>query len=251
VNKAQAVTYKQTVSPKIIGERVHFRRIQRGLSQTELAKMAGISRTTLQKVEAGLEVKPDTVSKLAACLRVVEWDILAPVDEWNRPYRVYTDEAPQWLVAFNLKGSSCLYPDGTPIPEVQEKERLGRLGFVSAFQNRLNCDLLTGRLRAAVVEIYGEDEKGPYKHPEEEFVYVLRGEVRVRVGEEYIDLREGQAMTFWPTELHNYGLPRPLRKDQEPPMVLMVWMTAPKPKSSSPTGKRRRKPRSAKPNQSP
>lgn len=223
---------------------MHFRRIQRGLSQAELAQLAGVSRTTIQKIESGQEIRPGTVRKLAECLRVIEWDLLAPEGEWSRPYRTYTNIEPQWLVTFNRAGSSCLYPDGTPIPEVGEKERMGRLGFVSAFMNRFSCDLPTGRLHAALAEVYGKDEKGPYRHPEEEFVYVLRGQIRVRVGQEYINLSEGQAMTFWSTELHSYGLPRPLKKDQAPPLILMVWMAAAKPDPSTPSGKRRRKSRS-------
>jgi transcriptional regulator with XRE-family HTH domain len=231
----------------LIGERVHLHRIQRSLSQIELAKLAGISRTTVQKVESGQEVRMSVLAKLAAAMRTIEWEFLAPAGEWNRPYRIYDNEDPEWLVTFNRAKSTGLYLDGTAVPDLAEKERLGRLGFVSAFNNRLNCGLPTGRLGAAVVEIYGKDEKGPYRHPEEEFVYVLRGEVRIRIGEETIDLKEGQAMTFWPTEPHLYELPRPLRKDQEPPLLLMVWMAAPKPKSSSASGKRRRKSRSVNP----
>lgn len=155
-------------------------------------------------------------------VREFEWDFTMPIADWERPYRVYAPKEEAWLVAFNTKDSPGLYPDGAPVFDENERKRLGRLGFVTAFNHRFGCDLREGRLRAALVEMYSDFQK-TFQHPEEEFVFCLRGNVRVTVGEDHIDLQPGQSVTFWCTEPHTYGLTRPLEKNEEPALLLMVW----------------------------
>jgi transcriptional regulator with XRE-family HTH domain len=50
--------------------RLREQRLKRALSQQELAKLSGISRTTIIKLEAGRDAWPQTVRKLARALRV-------------------------------------------------------------------------------------------------------------------------------------------------------------------------------------
>jgi transcriptional regulator with XRE-family HTH domain len=50
---------------------LHTERVARGLSITELADLAGISRETLSRLEAGARVPSDeTLTKIARALRV-------------------------------------------------------------------------------------------------------------------------------------------------------------------------------------
>lgn len=217
------MTDKLPVDAKIIGARVQRFRLDRQLSQEDLARGAGISRTTLQKLEAGTAVRHETLKKIAAYVREMEWDFTQSIEDWDKPYRVYAPEEHTWLVTFNTPKSTRLYEDGAPVTDAEEKNRLGRLGFVSAFSERISCDLREGKLRAAIAEIYGDAAKGPFRHPEEEFVYCIRGEVRVTVGSDEIDLQAGQAMTFWSTQSHSYSLPTPLREGDAPALILMVW----------------------------
>lgn len=219
-------TYKPPLNPKLIGARIFSRRTQKGWTQTQLATNAGISRATLQKIEVGHSVRPSVIQKIARCFEIFEWELIRPLDESDRPYRIDRGHNPTWLIAYNNAASSCLYPDGSPLPDISEKDRLGRLGFVSIFQNRLNVDLVAGRLHATLMEIYGDDEKGPFQHEEEEFIYCLRGEVQIRIGEDQISLTQGESMCFWPTVPHTYQLPRPLKNNEQPPLLLCVWTSS-------------------------
>lgn len=45
-------------------------RLRRGLSQDELARLSGLSRTTILKLEAGRDAWPKTARKLARALHV-------------------------------------------------------------------------------------------------------------------------------------------------------------------------------------
>lgn len=45
-------------------------RLDRALSQEELAHRAGVARTTVMRAELGLQVRPSSVRKLAQALRV-------------------------------------------------------------------------------------------------------------------------------------------------------------------------------------
>jgi transcriptional regulator with XRE-family HTH domain len=61
-----------------IGERIHRLRRERLLSASELAQMAGISRTTLHNIESGqtqTEPRPRTLRKIAAALEVKPIDL--------------------------------------------------------------------------------------------------------------------------------------------------------------------------------
>jgi transcriptional regulator with XRE-family HTH domain len=65
--------------PRISGEKLRQVRDERLLSQRELAEAAGLSPTTILKLEASRveDPHPRTVRKLAAALKVEPRDILA------------------------------------------------------------------------------------------------------------------------------------------------------------------------------
>jgi transcriptional regulator with XRE-family HTH domain len=71
-----------------LAEAVRRLRAQRYLSQAELAAKAGLSRTTIARIEAGEIVPyPRTVRKLAEALEVGPAE-LAPPEELQRAKRV-------------------------------------------------------------------------------------------------------------------------------------------------------------------
>lgn len=50
------------------GEQIRTARMEQGLTQTELAERAGVSRPTVARVEAGEDVSTATLEKVAAAL---------------------------------------------------------------------------------------------------------------------------------------------------------------------------------------
>jgi transcriptional regulator with XRE-family HTH domain len=62
-----------------IGKLIYERRTELGLSMTQLAKLAGINRTQVSRLEDGYSAVPypDTLVRLAAALRVPSADLFA------------------------------------------------------------------------------------------------------------------------------------------------------------------------------
>lgn len=66
-----------------VGKRIHRLRRERLLSASELAQMAGISRTTLHNIETGqtqTEPRPRTLRKIAAVLDVEPRELMTDTE---------------------------------------------------------------------------------------------------------------------------------------------------------------------------
>jgi transcriptional regulator with XRE-family HTH domain len=66
-----------------VGKRIHRLRRERLLSASELAQLAGISRTTLHNIETGqtqTEPRPRTLRKIAEVLDVEPRELMADTD---------------------------------------------------------------------------------------------------------------------------------------------------------------------------
>lgn len=57
-----------TTSAGGLGDRVRQARTARGWSQSELASLAGVSRPTVARIEAGQQVRASTLNAVAAAL---------------------------------------------------------------------------------------------------------------------------------------------------------------------------------------
>jgi transcriptional regulator with XRE-family HTH domain len=55
-------------------------RERKGLTQLELAEMAGVSRPTVTRIESGMEANPPTARKIAAALGLEPGDLMGPRD---------------------------------------------------------------------------------------------------------------------------------------------------------------------------
>ena len=64
-----------------IGENIKFYRLQKGMNQQELAKLVGVTATTLSKMEYGQSsIKLDTLAEIAKVLGVVPEKLLFSTD---------------------------------------------------------------------------------------------------------------------------------------------------------------------------
>ncbi len=69
-------------SGRTIGQRIHIRRVELNLSQSELASMAGISATNLCKIERGQHGPGlPTLMKLAPALQMSVGDLVAQQED--------------------------------------------------------------------------------------------------------------------------------------------------------------------------
>lgn len=60
--------------------RLNVWRQVRGFSQTELAKLSGVNRATIARIESGGESHPSTLRKLSAALDVQVVDLMSTED---------------------------------------------------------------------------------------------------------------------------------------------------------------------------
>jgi transcriptional regulator with XRE-family HTH domain len=72
---------------KTLGERLHAYRVQRFLSQAELAKRAGLTPQTIMRLERGEVTSPTarTVRQLAEALGIAPTDLARVEEVFDRP----------------------------------------------------------------------------------------------------------------------------------------------------------------------
>ncbi|MFE6355830.1 helix-turn-helix domain-containing protein [Streptomyces rochei] len=61
---------------RAVGDRIRVRRLHLGMTQEALAHVSGIDRSTIQRMEAGAEMKLSHLLHVAAALRVHVTDLL-------------------------------------------------------------------------------------------------------------------------------------------------------------------------------
>ena len=70
---------KAELSRQALGERIRQRRKEAGLTQAELAKLAGVGRITVMRLEHGrIDARTETLRRIAGALGVQLVDLLAP-----------------------------------------------------------------------------------------------------------------------------------------------------------------------------
>lgn len=211
-------------SPETIGERVRRLRELRGMSREELARRSGLSKTTILRFERGLPTHRRTLHQIAGSLNYPKGYLLLPGEDWDRPYHVHRRRDDVWHAANPRRKRPARFEVDPNDPD--ERNRLGVMGYYDAFFQPINCLLRDAHLGAAVAEIF-EAGKEPAVHPGLEFVFVLSGSIVVAVGAEEIPLEEGEAITFWAAEPHNYRPAVPVKRGDAPPRCLMVVLEGP------------------------
>lgn len=180
-------------SPADIAARIRTGRLARGLSQLELARNAGVHRTVIARVEAGGACRRSTLRKIALALGVtltwIDRPFLGP-----KPYRVDHAGETQWVAS----NPSYVRRKGIvpPLHDPEERARLGSLGLANAFIRVLNSDLPGGRIHALVVESYRK-EQDAVAFPGQMFLFVLSGRIRLTLGEDVIEMGEGDTVSYW------------------------------------------------------
>lgn len=220
-----------------VGTRLRERRLHLGLSTREVAEKAGITRQTLVRLESGNPCTADTLHRIRAVLRVFVDDLIRadPPLAYCVPHR---PELSHWTNARSRttyqKHGVIADPRHEDDPE--ERQRIGRLGFQPFFTYRFNSDLPGGLMNQSLMEIY--EETWVDSHPGEEWVYALRGRLRMRVRDQEFLLEEGGAIVFDANEPHQYCLADPIGPNDPPIRILVVVALAPKPTRKEPAVRR-------------
>ncbi len=214
---------------KAFGQGVYRLRRVRGLSVRLLAQQAGVNKDTVRIVEAGKPCSERTRAKLQAALRTSIQRLCIPVSRSNETLAIYHPGETKWIISQDrrrlpkrkaLDGLPHAFVDGPSIQDEQERSRLGRLGFASRFMLPFSCDLVWSPVFTGLLEVF--DGNDPQAHPGEEFVYCLRGGVKLHLDGEQHELQEGDAATFDARLLHDYEALTPVARGQKAPLLLYV-----------------------------
>lgn len=158
-----------------VGEHVRRLRVGAGMSVRALAKRSGFSPSFLSQVENG-QVSPSisSMERIATAVGVSLGDFFGAVTGGERGL----------------------------IVRVADRQGLSS-GWSNATIEALNVPGPWARLEAMLVTLGkgGRSGKHPYAHSQEEFAFVIQGEVLLTLGPEDHRLRRGDAATILPGEL--------------------------------------------------
>lgn len=178
-----------------IAARIRNLRLVTGISQVELASLAGVHRTVVAKAESSGGCRPSTLKRIGKALGVTY--------SWlNRSFlgsslmRFDHSSTAQWFATKPSFVSKKGIASHENLRSEAERVRLGSLRLANAFVRPLNVELPGGRLRSLVVETY-QKEQDPVVDPGQMFLYVLEGAIRLVVGDETVELFANDAVSYW------------------------------------------------------
>lgn len=210
---------------KVIGPRLRQLREGRGLTLRDLAARTGLSKNTILRLESGLPVTEPILERICNSLQTILPNLLAAATPPDGSIaRVSRQDDSDWRIAFCTKKAPKTLKDFMQVDQQSERERIGHLGFVSGFVQALS-GIEGGRLQAALVDVYGPQERAGFRHSGEEFVYCLRGRLRLTLGKEVHVLGAGDSVVFPSGIRHRYESANESAAD-DPVKIIMVWMEA-------------------------
>ena len=195
VRNAQVVALVARVGAEVIGDRIRRFRIGMGLSIRDVAARAALSKTSVVRLEQGLACRPATLVQVCEVLGVhLERLEDGETAETGAVHRAGDD---RWFDMTDVAAG--------PLPlTVTRGARTPRVTTqVAVAVDLLKSRLANGRVIPTILEVHAESVAR--SHPGEEFVYVLSGRLRLRVGANVFDLKTGESACFWSGEPHQYA----------------------------------------------
>jgi len=167
---------KKDASPP--GAKIQQLRKQTGLSRAELARKSGLREEAITRIEEGREIPP--VAAILQISRVLGMDASGLLSQEDHRDRLKSKRE-----SFDKRSRSYGYQTLSP----------------GAAAMHLKAFLVT-------IDPRQDHERVEYRHEGEEFIYVLKGEVEVTVGENLHRLAAGKSLhfnSFTPHMLRNPG----------------------------------------------
>jgi len=160
-----------------IGQNIRALRVGRGLSLTEVAKRAGLSKSSLSKIEKAQVSSP--ISTLLA--------IAGALDVHLSRFFVESKSVPAYVVT--RKGKAPVISRGG-----------SEYGY--SYQ-ALALEMPEKSAEPFLLTIRPGDKRGIFRHEGQEFIYILSGRMRMKVGDEQLVLEPGDSLYFDPRQAHS------------------------------------------------
>jgi transcriptional regulator with XRE-family HTH domain len=188
------------ISPETLGDRLRRARLRQGLSIRDLATAAGLSKTSIVRLEQGGTTYPITIVKVCAALGLHLASLANSSGEGNENAVVHRHTDDRWFDLTNF-GAGPLGGEDRPLAPSE------RANFVASGAGVplliLKSRLPEGKLLSTIIEVFTPSE--PRQHPGEEFVFVLEGNAQITVGKEIFLLEQGESIVFRSAEPHAYA----------------------------------------------
>jgi len=211
---ARTKTLLDTLGSAVVGDRLRRARIRMGLSIRSVADDAGLSKTSIVRLEAGAAVRASTVLRVCEAMGLHVNRLADLSDDAGRPFALHRAEDDRWVDMADAGGGHLL---GLDRPLSQEERARAVAEGARVPLCLVRSRLAGGRVLPSVLELYGPSTLR--SHQGEEFVYVLSGRLRIEIGDQAIELAEGESVTFWSAEPHRYA---PADPSDGPTRVLSV-----------------------------
>jgi len=165
------------MNEKIIGENIRRWRLKKGFTLTETAERAGLTKSTLSKIETGQISPPiSTVLRIGAALSVALAEFFT--EHQQNPNYVVT-----------RKGK------GTPI--VRDGSQFGYS------YEALALEMSGKKAEPFILTIKPSDQSATFQHGGDEFMYILSGKMEFTIAGETMVLNPGDAIYFNPQHPHS------------------------------------------------
>jgi len=161
---------------RLVGENIRALRVASQVSLTEVARRAGITKSTLSKIENGQSSSP--ISTLVAVASAMGVRLAEFFHEDTR--------ASKFVLTPKGKGNAIVR-DGT------------RLGYS---YEALAANYPDKPLEPFLLTISPGDKEGRFKHGGHEFIYMLSGHIEFTLGKEKFKMHPGDSLYFDPSETH-------------------------------------------------
>lgn len=195
--RARAVL--DALGPTVVGQRLRRARQRQGLSVRDVAAEAGMSKTSVVRLEAGEPVRPSTVVRVCGALGLHLERLADLSDQGDGAVAVHRRADDRWVDMADA-ASGPLGGEDRPLSAAERAEAAA--DGVAVPLCLVRSRLPGGRVLPTILEVHAPSEVR--SHPGEEFVHVLEGRLRLEVGTHVVELEAGESATFWSAEPHRY-----------------------------------------------
>lgn len=215
----------EAFDPKIIGRGLRATRLMREVSQEELAKVTGISVKTISRIETGKGATWNTLDKICRAFCITPAQFLAMPGHAigiNSDYGVHRREDALWVYPLTPRKTKVPEDEFLRVQDAQERRRLGILGIIPMFVNRMEF-LMPAGPGMTEAELYsrlsGAFNSRFYRGG---IVTCMHGTLRMGIAGEVVEIEEGDMLGHDPRFME-WMEPSPnMTEDQLP--VRLLWL---------------------------
>jgi transcriptional regulator with XRE-family HTH domain len=217
---------EQLLDRQMIGENIRFMRHVKGLTQTELAVLSGVTKVTIYYAETGKPVRRQTLKKIADAFDIgfdemLSTEVMRHMISKKNPQVFHAAEDAAWYRLIDLRKN--IPPDNQEkIQDSLERSRLGHLGLVPYFWSHLSFIMPEGP-GMIMIEFYGAHAFPKNLMYADWIAYCVQGELRVEMCGKTYEMKKGDALGYM-TEALSVEPLHPLGPNDPP--AIMMWVGA-------------------------